>query len=378
MDKSFSTSKPLSELGIWDNMIRGRRPMTFDLEITARCNNNCRHCYINLPPDDRRAIKDELSLKEIERIAKEAVSLGAVWCLITGGEPLLRKDFPDIYLSLKKAGLLVSVFTNATLITEEHVRLFKKYPPRDIEITVYGVTDNTYGRMTRNPASFRAFRRGLGLLLKNNINVRLKAMATRSNFTELAAIKRFCKPRTKDYFRVDPLLHLRFDRDRERNEEIKSERLSAGEITLIDASDPERMRALKKECGKLVNAAPREAGGDNIFICDAGNNSFAVSPSGLFHICAGLWHPDCLYDLRKGSLSEAWEDFTPGILKKRSGRKEFLENCRVCPLMELCMWCPAHSYLETGRMDTLVNYFCGVARARASNLFLSLLSMKAP
>jgi hypothetical protein len=36
--------------------------------------------------------------------------------------------------------LLVSIFTNATLVRESHVRLFKAYPPRDIEVTVYGVT----------------------------------------------------------------------------------------------------------------------------------------------------------------------------------------------------------------------------------------------
>jgi len=55
--------------------------------------NDCRHCYIGLPAGDQEARRKELSLAEIDRIAGEAVSLGALWCLVTGGEPLLREDF---------------------------------------------------------------------------------------------------------------------------------------------------------------------------------------------------------------------------------------------------------------------------------------------
>ena len=76
-----------------------RLPLEGHLDLTYRCNNNCRHCYINLPANDKEAKGKELSLEEISAIANEAVSMGAVWCLITGGEPLLREDFADIYLS---------------------------------------------------------------------------------------------------------------------------------------------------------------------------------------------------------------------------------------------------------------------------------------
>jgi len=60
-------------------------PLSFDLEVTARCNNNCRHCYINLPAGDVEAKQKELSLAEISDIADQAVALGALSCLITGG-----------------------------------------------------------------------------------------------------------------------------------------------------------------------------------------------------------------------------------------------------------------------------------------------------
>jgi len=50
----------------------------------------------------------------------------------------------------------------------------------------------------------------------------------------------------------------------------------------------------------------------------------------------------------------------------RSRRPEYLEKCRSCAIVNLCLWCPAHSYLETGELDSPIEYFCQVARARAA------------
>ena len=223
---TMQTTIEIQNFSLWDKMSSHRGLFSFDLEIIARCNNDCRHCYINLPAGDQYARSQELTIQEISTLADQAVELGAVWVLISGGEPLLRDDFQEIYILLKRKGLLVSVFTNATLIRDEHIALFKKYPPRDIEITVYGTTQETYERVTGRVGSFAAFKNGLNRLLDNGIKIRLKAMAIRSNFHELQSIAAFCRNHTKDYFRFDPQLHLRFDRNEDRNILIKSERLT--------------------------------------------------------------------------------------------------------------------------------------------------------
>jgi radical SAM protein with 4Fe4S-binding SPASM domain len=368
MSDAYVSSAALHDLPLWEKM-RGKRALiSFDLEITARCNNNCRHCYINLPAGDRKAKEKELSLEEINEIANEAVALGAVWCLITGGEPLLRKDFLDIYLSLKKKGLLISVFTNATLVTKGHIKLFKGYPPRDIEVSVYGISRKTYERVSRAPGSFAAFHEGLTLLLESGLNVRLKAMALRSNLHEQPAIARFCRERTKDYFRFDPFLHLRYDKDPARNAEIKAERLSPEEIVVLEQSDPERFQALEKGCDKLIDPQFSHTSCNHLFHCGAGSNSFSLSYDGLFRLCPSLWHPDCVYDLKQGTLPDAWQGFIPRVRAMQSERREFLDTCRKCPLINLCMWCPAHASLETGELDAPVTYFCRVAHARAEAL----------
>jgi radical SAM protein with 4Fe4S-binding SPASM domain len=364
MSPSYISSIPLPNHPLWKRLEVKRTPLFFELELTARCNNNCRHCYINLPADDCRAVAGELSPGEIGDLADQAVELGALWCLVTGGEPLLRPDFREIYRALKQRGLLVSVFTNACLVTEEEIELFKALPPRDLEVTVYGVTPETYEAVTRRAGSYRAFRRGLELLLSNGLKVRLKAMALRSNIRELPAIAAFCRERTKEPFRFDPLLHLRYDRDPVRNEEIRAERLTPAEIAAAEQADEIRGVALRKECQTLRSLTGEDSRDLKLFQCGAGLHSFTIGHDGRFRLCSSLWQPNSTRDLRKTGLEEAWHGLVPLILAKTSQDPVYLDNCRRCPLVDLCLWCPAHAHLETGRLDGWVEYFCQVAKAR--------------
>lgn len=368
MKTKFATSTILPKFKLWDRVKEKRFPISFDLEITTRCNLNCRHCYINLPARDSEAKKNELSFAQIEQIADQAVAMGSLWCLITGGEPLLRADFPEVYLMLKQKGLLLAVYTNACLITDKHIELFTKFPPREIEVTIYGITAETYERVTRCAGSYDTFRRGLDLLIKNGLKVRLKAMALRSNVSELPEITAFCRRYTKDYFRFDPLLHLRYDGNTTRNEEIKSERLSAEEIAVIEQADDERSNALKNNCDYFTLSGQEHHDCRHLFHCGVGTHEFSVSPDGYFRLCSSLWHPDCVVDLKKTTLADAWNSLVPRVKAFTSAERVYLEKCRTCPIINLCLWCPAHAHLETGRLDGWSDYFCKVAHARAEAL----------
>jgi radical SAM protein with 4Fe4S-binding SPASM domain len=358
----------IQAFGLWEKMKARGAAMSFDLEITARCNNDCRHCYINLPAGDADAQSRELTRAEILGIADQALDLGAMWCLLSGGEPLLRQDFEEIYLGLKRKGLLLSVFTNATLIDEGHIRLFRAYPPRDIEVTVYGVTESTYERVSGRPGSFAAFSRGFDRLLRSGVKIRLKAMAMRSNLHEMPAIREFCERHTKDYFRYDPMLHGRFDGDERRNAMIRAERLSPEEIVALERADAKRFKSLEKNCNLLITPALSHVGCDHLFHCGAGHGNFSVGYDGTFRLCSSLWAPGTTADLRTMSLREAWETVVPRVRDLRSRDKEFLDSCRKCPIINLCLWCPAHSHLETGKMDVRVPYFCAVAHARRDSI----------
>jgi radical SAM protein with 4Fe4S-binding SPASM domain len=360
----------IQEFPLWSKLEAKRAPLSFDVEVTARCNNDCRHCYINLPAGDRAAMRAELTVEEILDLARQAVELGAVWCLLTGGEPLLRADFEAIYLGLKRLGLLVSVFTNACLVTPATAALFKKYPPRDLEVTLYGASGRTYEAVTRTPGSWGRFNRGLQLLSEAGVKVRFKAMALRSNVHEFQEMSDFCRRHTKDYYRFDPLLHLRFDGDSVRNAEIREERLSPGQIVALERADSERFETLIRGCtsGQLITPDLEQQWCDHLFHCGAGQGSFTIGYDGTFRLCNSLYHPDTTYDLRAGSLKEAWEQWVPRVRDSRGTHPEFLTRCRRCTIVNLCSWCPAHAALETGAMDHWVEYFCDVAHARAAAL----------
>jgi radical SAM protein with 4Fe4S-binding SPASM domain len=364
----MATLRLVKDAPVWRKMREKRALFVFSFEMTARCNNNCRHCYVNLPASDSRALASELSLEEVDRISSEAVELGAVWCTLTGGEPLLSRDFEEIYLLLKRKGLLVSVFSNATLIDESHVRLFKKYPPREFEVTVYGVTEKTYETVTRRPGSFADFQRGLDLLLSAGVPVSLKAMALRSNLHEHQAIAEFCRARTRDYYRYDPMLHLRIDGDLMRNLDIVSERLTEKEIVQLERADPERREVLDRNCDFFLPPGEVLGGCGHLFHCDAGQASFELTHDGKFRLCPSLTAPETVFDLRRNSLKQAWTEFVPKVRAMTTESAEFLHQCRICGIRNLCFCCPAVAHLEKARLDAVVDYFCRVANARAKLL----------
>lgn len=105
ISETIVSSLPLWDFKLWKKALKKNAPLSFWLEVTARCNNNCRQCYVNVPEEDCAAVGQGITLEEIKRIVDEAASLGCLSCLLTGGEPLIRKDFSDIYSYLKQKGL---------------------------------------------------------------------------------------------------------------------------------------------------------------------------------------------------------------------------------------------------------------------------------
>jgi radical SAM protein with 4Fe4S-binding SPASM domain len=371
----------IQQLPLWEKLGKQQTPLSIEFELTARCYLNCRHCYINQPARDNLSKSKELTLDEIALIADQAADLGSMWCLLTGGEPLLRSDFTEIYMVLKKKGFLINVFTNACLIDNHHIQLFQHYPPRDIEVSVYGVTQETYESVTRVPGSFKAFKRGLDLLLSNGIGVTLKAMVLRSNLHEMEAIAKFCRDRSKLPFRFDPFLHLRYDRNPFRNEEIKQERLSSEEIVALEMHDEKRFQAMKNNCDNLIfpksityenfisteemNKSEEHKAFKKLFRCGIGNGGFSISYDGKLRLCSSSLAPVTSFDLRAGSLQEGLNTLRNRIRTMDTNSTLILKTCKSCEIVNLCMWCPEIAYLETGDLEGSVPYFCEVAHARA-------------
>ena len=87
------------------------------------------HCYVNEPVGDFAVRDRELPLARLKTLVDEMADAGCLTLLLTGGEVLVRPDFPELYLYAIRKGLLVTVFTNGTLVTERIADLFDEYRP---------------------------------------------------------------------------------------------------------------------------------------------------------------------------------------------------------------------------------------------------------
>ena len=190
-----------------------RLPLSGSIEVTRRCNLQCAHCFLNLPAADRSAREHELSLGEWRDIIDQIVAEGCLWLLLTGGEPLLRPDFLDLYTYAKQKGLFITLFTNGTLITPAIADHLARWRPFAVEITVYGRTEETYEAVTGVPGSYERCVQAIHLLRDRKINLTLKTMVTRLNRHELAGMKDWATGLGLT-FRYDAVLSPRIDGSR--------------------------------------------------------------------------------------------------------------------------------------------------------------------
>ena len=144
-----------------------RQPVNGTFELSERCNLSCRMCYVRQSAGNRALRDSELSAKEWLKLARVAVDNGMVFLLLTGGEVFLRRDFFEIYSPLTKMGLVITLFTNATLITDSIAKRLAEAPPSRTEVTLYGATAETYEAVTGIPGSYARCCSGIEALVKH-------------------------------------------------------------------------------------------------------------------------------------------------------------------------------------------------------------------
>ncbi len=324
-------------------------PLDGTLELTSHCNLNCKHCYIR---DNSR--ENELTSGEIHRIIDEIADAGCFWLLLTGGEPLIRNDFYDIYKNAKQKGLIISLFTNGTLITEETAIFLKKWRPFSVEITLYGATSETYESMTRVAGSYDACVNGIQLLARHEVPLSLKTMVTTINKHELPEMKRFAESLGLK-FKYDPIINPRLNGSKSPYDI----RVTAGEVVELDMHDQDR----KKEWTELYEKFNGPVSEEYLFNCGAGRGGFHITPAGKLQVCGFV--PDPAHDLRRSSFMDGYRRFAAVREKRLTGRK----NCAGCRHAIFCDRCPGMSMLEGDRSgESPVDYLCSIAHKRSQLL----------
>jgi radical SAM protein with 4Fe4S-binding SPASM domain len=338
-----------------------------DLELTERCNNNCIHCCINRPAHDAQAQAREMNTDQVKDVLEQAAALGCVRVRFTGGEPLLRPDFEELFLCARRLGLEVLIFTNARLITPHLAGLFARIPPRvAIEVTVYGMRPESYEAVTRAPGSFSQFWAGVQLLRDRQVPFVVKFAVLPSNHGEIEEFEAWA--RTIPWMTKPPRYSMFFDRrdrrdDAAKDRLIESLRLTPEEGLSVLTRDEVRYRQAMVEFASKYMGPP----GDTLFDCGAGH-ALCIDAYGRAQPCMGVRTPELTYDVTgkdsRSPLRDALHRF--GNLRKlRATNPDYLRRCAVCFLKGLCEQCPAKSWAQDGTLDTPVEYLCRVAHAQA-------------
>ncbi|MEO0108052.1 MAG: radical SAM protein [candidate division WOR-3 bacterium] len=365
----YVRSQALGAYQLWND---GRALLgDLDVELTERCDNACVHCCINLARNDRRAQSRELDTASWKEVLRQAANLGAIAVRFTGGEPLLRTDFPELYIFSRQLGMKVIVFTNARRVTPELADLFARTPPlRPVEVSVYGMSQTSYESVSRTPNSYLEFKAGLELLLKRKVPVLVKMPLLPQNRHEVQSFIKWGSSLPRARGRTPPTLfalELRHRRDSQaRDKQIAALRWS-----------PKEFLALEHKLGATGHIARTQhwrdrmhPPGDRLFLCGAGLKNAAVDAYGYLQPCLLLRDPGLASDLKSIPLREALLPLRKRLLSLRATNPTYLERCAQCFIKGLCDQCPGKSWTETGTLDTPVEYLCQLAHARARELGL--------
>jgi radical SAM protein with 4Fe4S-binding SPASM domain len=331
-----------------------RRPFHAGFELTERCNNRCSHCYT----DPGGSKPPELPLGFWTELMDALVEEECLFAMFTGGEPLLRPDFADLWRAAKRRGILPSLLTNACLVDEAIIELLTELPPRVVSVSLYGATRETYEAVTQTRGSYEAAMRGLRMLQAAGLPLHMKAMLLRANIHELDAMYEVAG-QFGCMLLTDGAIMPTADGD----PCVQAQRLSPEEVVAAESRVPGKLEAFREFWDERVGTPPNR----RLYTCRTGLRNLHIDAQGRVRPCAGggctTWQLD-FADIA-GSLRRIFYDEMPKVLWNEDAGDS---PCARCALQVLCGTCPIARGLEAGSPRNPVAFGCQVARLRARAL----------
>lgn len=331
-------------------------PLSGGFELTSRCTLNCKMCYIHRQGNCRA--QDEKGTEWWLKLASDAKEAGMLILLLTGGEPLLREDFYDIYSGCLGLGLMVSVNTNGTLIDSKAVEFFKKNPPQRLNITLYGMSPETYGELCGNSKAYEKVISAILALKQAGVNIKLNYSLTPQNQQDALKAYEFAK-------RIEvpiQLVSYMFPPVRSCGDTVRLSAEDAAKATYLWQKNHFGNRFSEYRRLILKGEAPQEFSGECLdksgekISCRAGSTTFWVTWQGELTPCGMMTEPKASLDAV--GFKGAWEHI-------RAEREKIIlpPQCTDCKYRKVCDICAAVSYAETGKFDGLPIYACEKAKS---------------
>lgn len=342
---------------ILDQAKRTRTPANGSIELLPLCNMNCDMCYVRLSREEMERQGRLRTADEWLEIGRQMKEAGVLFLLLTGGEPFLYPEFRRLYLELRKMGMIITINTNGTLIDEDLAQFFGKYKPRRVNITLYGTDEETYMNLCHYPGGYEKTLRGIRLLRKYGVDVKVGGSLARANRDDLDKLLDVQKELDIPV-RVDTYM-MPATRERELPYNMQS-RLDPEEAARA------RIHALKREMGPKLfpqyvqqsiyradHPEPAEAVPGHMS-CMAGQCSFTINWQGEMRPCVILSEP--AVSVFEVGFEAAWK-----YIVEETDKILLNAKCSTCHMRHLCRTCAASALLETGSYDGVPDYMCRYA-----------------
>lgn len=329
------------------------KPNICQFELTFKCGLHCKHCYTDCY-NKPAYLKKELNTKQIKLILDKIYNAGIIWLCFTGGDPLTRKDFLDIYSYAKNKGFIITVFTSGYLISKEIVAYFKKRPPFVIEMTLNAVTDDLYDKISQVKGSFVKVKRGISSILKAKLPLKIKTQLTKDNLEEIPKIKKFIQGLELD-FRLSYDLHARLNGDLA----PCNLRVSPEDILNLNG----KKKITENDC-RLSPIAEHRTPNTGLFRCAiGGGDGINLDPYGNMFACNLIRRP--VFNLFKTDVKYTQNKLLTLVRGKKFTTKS---KCNGCKLRNFCHSCPGRAYVEIGNIESPLEYYCELADETAKFL----------
>lgn len=326
-------------------------PTTATFELTPRCNFSCNMCYMRT--DYSNSALKELSTNEWLSLAKQTAEYGVLHLLLTGGEVFLRDDFQYLYESMYDMGFLISIFTNASLITEDTIGWLAKRKPTSVSISIYGTSENTYSKLCHNASGYTNTFRGIELLEEAGIKFLVKSLRVNENEDDIDEIARISKEKGWRYIHSDIVENPRTDTNRLIVDYETDDILRQLDEQLKDDMFRNIIDELHENKKRIQGELYKSKG----FFCSAGKSRFWITWYGMMQGCASLTCPRTS-PLTKGVM-HAWEELRDEVNKLQSPIE-----CLECDFFEICRRCPATHYIDTKEYGKVSKRICVACKSK--------------
>ena len=327
---------------------KDKRPVVV-WNITRKCNLKCVHCYAHATDE---ALADELTTAEGKALIDDLAQFGAPVMLFSGGEPLVRKDLPELAAYAVEKGMRAVISTNGTLITADVAKTLKSIGLSYVGISLDGMQP-VNDRFRGVPGSFNKALNGIRNCQNAGIKVGLRFTINRYNVDEIPSIFDLLEemniPRVCFY-------HLVYAG---RGSEMVKEDLSPEETRKAVDLIIDRTRALHdKGLTKEVLTVDNHADGPYLYLrllkenprraaevlellkMNEGNNSGrgigCVSWDGEVY-ADQFWRHHSFGNVRQRPFSQIWTQPEDELLLKLKDKKQYVKGrCAACAWLNVC------------------------------------------